>query len=71
MGIALSKTGDCYIARMPMHGRVIIYNENYDNAFMFNYSPKGIYKGRTDEQHTELGKKMIDLANYLLKKHKK
>ena len=70
MGIELSETGDCYMARMPHVGRVIIYNENYDHAFYFQYSQKGIYKGRTDEQHAKLGEKTIALANYLLKKHK-
>lgn len=71
MGMELSETGDCYIARMPHVGRVIIYNENYDHAFFFQYSQKGIYKGRTDEQHAKLGEKTIALANYLLEKHKK
>ncbi len=71
MGIELSETGDCYIARTPHVGRVIIYNENYDHAFYFQYSQKGIYKDRTDEQHAKLGEKTIALANYLLKKHKK
>jgi len=71
MGIDLAETGDCYIARTPHVGRVVIYNENYDHAFYFEYSQKGIYKGRNDEQHAKLGEKTIALANYLLKKHKK
>ena len=70
MGIDLAETGDCYIARMPHVGRVVIYNENYDHAFYFNYSQRGIYK-RTAEQHSKLGEKTIALANYLLKKHRK
>ncbi len=70
MGIELGETGDCYIARTPHVGRVIIYNENYDHAFYFNYSQRGIYK-RTAEQHAALGEKTIALANYLLKKHRK
>lgn len=69
MGIALAETGDCYIARMPHVGRVIIYNENYDHAFLFSYAQRGIYK-RTEEEHAVLTKKTIALANYLLKKHK-
>ncbi|MGB5368827.1 MAG: hypothetical protein WBN18_00200 [Flavobacteriaceae bacterium] len=70
MDIELSETGDCYIRIMPHVGRVIIYNENYEGAFYFAYSPAGIYK-RTEEEHAALGAKTIALANYLLKKHKK
>ena len=70
MDIELSETGDCYIRILPHVGRVIIYNENYDHAFYFDYSQRGIYK-RTKEQHEELTKKTVALANYLLKKHRK
>ena len=70
MDIELSETGDCYIRILPHVGRVIIYNENYDHAFFFNYSQRGIYK-RTEEEHAALGEKTIALANYLLKKHRK
>lgn len=70
MDIELSETRDCYIAITPHVGRVNIYNENYDSAFYFSYSQRGIYK-RTEEQHEKLTKKTIALANYLLKKHKK
>tara|TARA_R110000868_G_scaffold289544_5_gene549789 strand:- start:2705 stop:3325 length:621 start_codon:yes stop_codon:yes gene_type:complete len=71
MGIELSETGDSYIAKMPFSGRLAIMNGNYDSWMFMNYAPKGIYKSRTKEQHAELGEKMIALANYLLKKHKK
>ena len=70
MDIELSETGDCYIRILPHVGRVVIYNENYDHAFFFSYSPRGIYK-RTEEEHAALGAKTIALANYLLKKHKR
>ncbi len=70
MDIELSETGDCYIRILPHVGRVVIYNENYDHAFYFTYSQRGIYK-RTEEEHTALTKKTIALANYLLKKHRK
>ena len=70
MDIELSETGDCYIRILPHVGRVIIYNENYDHAFFFTYSQRGIYK-RTEEEHAALGAKTIALANYLLKKHKR
>ena len=70
MDIELSETGDCYIRILPHVGRVLIYNENYDAAFYFDYSQRGIYK-RTKEQHEELTKKTVALANYLLKKHRK
>jgi len=70
MDIELSETGDCYIRIMPHIGRVNIYNENYNGAFYFTYSQRGIYK-RTEEEHAALGEKTIALANYLLKKHKK
>lgn len=71
MGIALSETGDTYIAKMPISGRVVIMNENYDSWLLLSYSQKGMYKSRTDEQHNVLTEKTIALANYLLKKHKK
>lgn len=70
-GIELSETGDSYIAKMPFSGRLAIMNGNYDSWMFMNYDPKGMYKSRTKEQHTELGEKMIALANYLLKKHRK
>jgi hypothetical protein len=70
MDIELSETGDCYIRILPHVGRVLIYNENYDHAFYFEFSQRGIYK-RTEEQHAALTKKTIALANYFLKKHKK
>jgi len=71
MGIELSETGDSYIVKIPHSGRIVIMNENYDSWLFFNYSQKGIYKSRTEEQHAALTKKTIVLANYLLKKHKR
>ena len=71
MGIAQSETGDSYLARQPVRGTVVIMNANYDNWLVLSYSPKYMYKSRTQEQHDALGEKMIGLANYLLKKHKK
>lgn len=70
MDIELSETGDCYIRILPHVGRVLIYNENYDHAFYFSYSNRGIYK-RTEAEHAALTEKTVALANYLLKKHKK
>lgn len=70
MSIALADTKDCYIAQQPAHGRVLIYNENYDTAFILNYGRRGAFK-RSEEQHEALKEKMTDLANYLLKKHRK
>ncbi|MDH3698112.1 MAG: hypothetical protein OEQ81_05570 [Flavobacteriaceae bacterium] len=71
MGIELAETKDCYIAFQPAHGRVIILNENYDNMFLLSYGTPRTLKTRTEEQHNELRGKMTQLANYLLKKHKK
>lgn len=71
MGIELSETGDTYIAKIPMSGRIVIMNENYDSWLFFNYSQKGMYKSRTEDQHAALEEKTIALANYLLKKNKK
>jgi len=71
MDIELAATKDCYIAYQPAHGRIIIYNEHYDHAFLFNYGQKNANTNRTKEQHEELRLKMTNLANYLLKKHKK
>jgi hypothetical protein len=71
MGIDLSETGDSYIARQAVRGTVVIMNANYDHWLVLSYSPKHLYKSRTQEQHDTLGEKMIGLANYLLKKHKK
>lgn len=69
MSIALAETKDCYIAQQPSHGRVIIYNENYETIFMLQYGYRGAFK-RTQEQQQELKVKMTKLANYLLKKHR-
>ncbi|WP_405399738.1 hypothetical protein [Maribacter sp. Asnod2-G09] len=71
MDIELAETGDCYIAQQPAHGRIIIYNENYDEAFLIHYGIKSANTNRTKEQHEELRLKMTDLANYLLQKHRK
>ena len=71
MDIILAETEDCYIAYQPAHGRVIIYNENYDSAFLLNYGQKKVNNVRTDEQHEALRLKMTDLANYLVKKNRK
>ncbi|MBT8185568.1 MAG: hypothetical protein KJN76_12060 [Eudoraea sp.] len=71
MGIELAETGDCYLAYQPAQGRLIIYNEHYDQAFLINYGQKNANTDRTEEQHEALRKKMTDLANYLLKKHRK
>ena len=71
MGIGLAETGDSYIVKRPMNGQVVIMNANYDNWLVLSYSPKHSYKSRTQEQHDALVEKMIALANYLLKKHKK
>ncbi len=70
MDIQLAETGDCYLAYQPAHGRIIIYNENYDTAFLLHYGQRKINNVRTKEQHEALRLKMTDLANYLLKKHK-
>jgi hypothetical protein len=70
MSIELAETKDSYIAQQPAHSRVIIYNENYDTAFMLYYGRKGEFK-RSDEDHKKLRLKMTDLANYLLNKHRK
>ena len=70
MDIQLADTGDCYLAYLPVKGRLVIYNENYDKAFIMNYGTKNSYQ-RTPEKHEELRLKMTDLANYLLKKHRK
>jgi hypothetical protein len=70
MGIELSETGDNYIASTPHVGRVVILNENYDFVYGFEFSQRGIHKGRTVEQHEDLRQKMVMLANHLLKKNK-
>lgn len=67
----LAETGDCYLSQQSMHGRIIIYNEYYDSAFMLSYGNRNANNARTKEQQEELKQKMTDLANYLLKKHRK
>ncbi len=84
-------TKDCYIATQLRYGRVIILNENYDNAFVIQYGTankivdnddhklvkqnaagtENPNTDRTTEQHKELTKKVVKLANYLLQKHRK
>lgn len=71
MDIQLAETGDCYLAYQPGHGRLLIYNELYDQAFLMNYGRRSANNDRTKEQHEALRLKMTDLANYLLKKHRK
>jgi hypothetical protein len=71
MRIDLSETGDSYIVKRSANGQIVIMNANYDHWLVLSYSPKHLYKSRTPAQHDALGEKMIGLANYLLKKHKK
>ena len=71
MDIQLAETNDCYIAYQPAHGRIIIYNEHYDHAFLLTYGQRNANTNRTKEQHEALRFKMTTLANYLLKKHRK
>lgn len=69
--ILLADTGDCYIMLQSLHGRVLILNENYKRLYMISYGSKASVKGRTKEDQEELSKKVKDLANYLVSKHKK
>ena len=91
MYIVESDTKDSYIATQLRYGRVIIYNENYDHAFVIQYGmanqivdnddhklviqhaggTENPSTNRTTAQHKELTEKMVKLANYLLKKHRK
>ena len=84
-------TKDSYIATQLRYGRVIILNENYDNAIAIVYGMENkivhnddhqLVKqhavgtenpstDRTTDQHKALTEKMVALANYLLKKHRK
>jgi len=70
MDIQLAETEDSYIAYQPGQGRILIYNENYDQAFLIRYGLRNANNDRTKEQHEALRLKMTDLANYLLKKHR-
>ncbi|MBC3847272.1 hypothetical protein H8K90_12820 [Winogradskyella echinorum] len=69
--ILLADTGDCYIALQPRRGMVSILNENYNSFIVITYQTKASVQGRTEEQHDLLKLKAIDLANYLVKTHKK
>ena len=66
--IIIAETGDCYLLRTPINGRITIRNANYENAFQLFYGSKS---RRSKEQHDELKVKMTKLANYLLKKYRK
>lgn len=66
--IIIAETGDSYLLRTPINGRISIRNANYDSAFQLFYGSKG---KRTEEQHEEMKVKITELANYLLKKHRK
>ena len=71
MDIELSETGDFYLAYQPAHGRLLLLNENQSKFFFINYGQKSSQNNRSKEQHEALRLKMTDLANYLLKKHRK
>lgn len=59
-----------YIAQQPAHKRIIIYHENFNNAFILNYGRKDALK-RITAGLEELKTKMTKMANYLLIKHRK
>ena len=89
--IVEADTRDSYIATQLRYGRVIILNENYENAIAIVYGMENkivhnddhqlvkqhgggtVNPGtdRTTDQHKALTEKMVTLANYLLKKHRK
>ncbi|WP_400080504.1 hypothetical protein [Winogradskyella sp. R77965] len=69
--ILLTDTGDCYISFQPLQGRIFILNENYDRFFTITYGLKASVQNRSKEQHDALTKKVKDLANFLVSKHKK
>ncbi|WP_047547159.1 hypothetical protein [Psychroserpens sp. Hel_I_66] len=69
--IILADAGEGYITLQLLQGRVLILNENYDPYFMISYGNKNSVQERTKEQHEQLTKKIIDLSNYLISKHKK
>lgn len=71
MDIELAETGDCYIVYQPAQGRTMILNENESKFFLLRYGAKNANTDRTKEQHEALRLKMRDLANYLVKKHRK
>ena len=71
MYIEESDTKDSYIATALRYGRVIIYNENHNGAFLISYGINNANNNRTEEQHLALTKKVVNLANYLLQKHRK
>ncbi len=64
-------TKDNYITTQPRYGRVSIYNENYDGAFIISYGSGNANNDRTKEQQEILGQKMVRLANHLLKEYRK
>jgi len=70
MTIELSEDKNCYLWYQPMHGRIILLSENYDQAISLSYGTKNASNKRTDEQQADLKQKMADMANYLLEKHR-
>ena len=70
MSIELAETGDTYLAYQKKHGRMLILNANY-GGIVLTYGALNAATTRTPEQQEALIGKMTQLANYLLKKHRK
>ena len=70
MSIELAETGDTYLAFQKKHGRMLILNANY-GGMVLSFGTVNANTNRTPEQQEALIGKMTQLANYLLKKHRK
>lgn len=67
----ISESGDTYLGNQHSHGRMMIFNPNYDGVIYISYGSVGESRNFSKEErleHRDLAKK---IANMLLKTHQK
>lgn len=67
----ISDTGDTYLCIQATHGRILLYNPNYDGYVMVGYMAAAERIKVSKEQIEKRKKTGIQIANAILKKHQR
>lgn len=65
----ISDTGDTYLCMQATHGRILLYNTNYDGYVLLSYLSAMERVNISKEQKEERQKSGLKIANAILKKH--
>lgn len=67
----VSETGDSYVCMQASHGRVIIYNSNYENGIIVSYGSRPTRSMFTKEEQETQNQVALTIANAILKNNQK